>query len=73
MLMEVLEAAVQYTGLSRSETHSCPSGMFWLGNGEQLSGSQTIADQLDLTVPKKDAIPLILHVHEDDFASLGRL
>lgn len=62
MLMEVLEAAVQCTELGRSETHSCPSGMFCLGNGEQAGGSQTIEDQLDLTVPKKDAIPLILRV-----------
>lgn len=39
----------------------------------ELGGGQTIKDQLDLTVPKIDAIHLILHVHEDDFAILGRL
>lgn len=70
MLMEVLGAVVQCIELGRSETHSCPGGMFWLGNREQLGGSETIEDQLVLSVPKKDAIPLILHVHEDDFAMI---
>lgn len=45
--------------------------MFWLGNGEQLGGSQPIKDQLDLTVPKKYSFPLILHLSQD-FASLGK-
>lgn len=56
---------------SRLQIHGYPSVMFCLGNGEQLGGSQPIKDQLDLTVPKKYAFPLILHFTQD-FASLGK-
>lgn len=59
--------------LGESDTYSCPSDMFCLGNGELLGGSQTTKDQLDLTATKIDTITLILNVCEDDFAFLDRL